>query len=144
MIGASTLATQIEKFRHSPDGRTSSAREKLRQMLSASLRAYQGGAETLAARRLIVVDYLNSVPLSAAPDHGEVLGLDDGLRAWFGADLAAVNRALADESAPATRASPGLQEDPRPHPVSEAALVLPRRGPGGARGLHRQLSAPHD
>ena len=43
MIGASTLATQIEKFRHSPDGRTSSAREKLRQMLSATFRAYQGG-----------------------------------------------------------------------------------------------------
>mgnify|MGYP001171357554 FL=1 len=102
MIGASTLATQIEKFRHSPDGRTSSAREKLRQMLSASLRAYQGGPETLAARRLIVVDYLNSVPLAAAPDHGEVHGLDDGLRAWFGADLAAVNHALADERAPAS------------------------------------------
>ena len=129
VIGASTLATQIEKFRHSPDGRTPSAREKLRQMLSASLRAYQGGPETLAARRLIVVDYLNSVPLAAAPDHGEVHGLDDGLRAWFGADLAAVNRALADESAPATRARPGLQADPRPHPVSETALVLPRRGP---------------
>ena len=100
MIGASTLATQIEKFRHSPEGRTASAREKLRQMLSASLRAYRGGPETLAARRLIVVDYLNSVPLAAAPDHGEVHGLDDGLRAWFGADLAAANRALADEGAP--------------------------------------------
>jgi membrane peptidoglycan carboxypeptidase len=102
VIGASTLATQMEKFRHSPDGRTASAREKLRQMLSASLRAYQAGPETLAARRLIVVDYLNSVPLAAAPDQGEVHGLDDGLRAWFGADLAAVNRALADESAPAS------------------------------------------
>src|SRR6266508_5225044 len=39
-IGASTLATQIEKFRHSPEGRTRSAGEKFRQMLSASLRAY--------------------------------------------------------------------------------------------------------
>ena len=144
VIGASTLATQIEKFRHSPDGRTASAREKLRQMLSASLRAYQGGPETLAARRLIVVDYLNSVPLAAAPGHGEVHGLDDGLRAWFGADLAAVNRALADERAPASVARPGLQADPRPDPVSATALVLPRRGPAGARGLHRQLSAPHE
>ncbi len=98
MIGASTLATQIEKFRHSPDGRTISAREKLRQMLSASLRAYQGGPETLAARRRIVVDYINSVPLAAAPDFGEVHGLDDGLRAWFGADLAEVDRALAEET----------------------------------------------
>ena len=41
--GGSTLATQIEKFRHSPEGITSSPREKLRQMLSASLRAYHGG-----------------------------------------------------------------------------------------------------
>jgi len=102
VIGASTLATQIEKFRHSPEGRTSSAREKLRQMLSASLRAYQDGAQTLSARRRIVADYLNSVPLAATPEHGEVHGLDDGLRAWYGADLAEVNRALADESAPAS------------------------------------------
>lgn len=99
VIGASTLATQIEKFRHSPEGRTASAREKLRQMLSATLRAYRLGPETLAARRLIVVDYLNSMPLAAAPDFGEVHGLDDGLHAWFGADLAATNRALADERA---------------------------------------------
>ncbi|XLM21954.1 transglycosylase domain-containing protein, partial [Chromobacterium piscinae] len=34
--GGSTLATQIEKFRHSPGGRTGSPKEKLRQMLSAS------------------------------------------------------------------------------------------------------------
>ena len=102
VIGASTLATQIEKFRHSPDGRTPSAREKLRQMLSASLRAYQEGARTLPARRRIVVDYLNSVPLAATPEHGEVHGLDDGLRAWYAADLAEVNRALAEESAPAS------------------------------------------
>jgi len=95
-IGASTLATQIEKFRHSPEGRTASAREKLRQMLSASLRAYQDGPRTLAARRRIVVDYLNSVPLAATPEFGEVHGLDDGLRAWFGADLAEVNRVLAE------------------------------------------------
>ncbi len=39
----------------------------------------EAARETLAARRLIVVDYLNSVPLAAAPDHGEVHGLDDGL-----------------------------------------------------------------
>src|SRR5262245_37247367 len=38
--GASTLATQIEKYRHSREGRTDSGREKLRQMMSASLRAY--------------------------------------------------------------------------------------------------------
>ncbi len=41
--GASTLATQIEKFRHSPDGRTPGVVEKLRQMASASARAYRDG-----------------------------------------------------------------------------------------------------
>ena len=37
--GGSTLATQLEKYRHSPDGLTLSAGEKLRQMFSASVRA---------------------------------------------------------------------------------------------------------
>jgi membrane peptidoglycan carboxypeptidase len=92
--GGSTLATQIEKFRHSPEGITSSPREKLRQMLSASLRAYRGGDFTLAARRQIVVDYLNGVPLSAVPGGGEVIGLGDGLAAWYGANFDDVNRRL--------------------------------------------------
>lgn len=56
--GGSTLATQIEKFRHSPGGRTHGAGDKLRQMVSASLRAYLDGEETLAARRRIVRDSL--------------------------------------------------------------------------------------
>src|SRR5262249_22855605 len=99
-IGASTLATQIEKFRHSREGRTRSAREKLRQMLSASLRAYQGGTRTLVARRQIVVDYLNSTPLAAAPGYGEVLGLGDGLWAWFGMELDATSRLLAADVSP--------------------------------------------
>ncbi len=95
VIGASTLATQLEKFRHSREGRTRSAGEKLRQMLSASLRAYQGGIRTLPARRHIVVDYLNSLPLAAVPGRGEVLGLGDGLLAWYGADFEETNRLLA-------------------------------------------------
>ncbi len=37
--GGSTLATQFEKYRHLPEGRTDTAKEKLRQMASASLRA---------------------------------------------------------------------------------------------------------
>jgi hypothetical protein len=49
--GGSTLATQIEKFRHSPQGLTSPPIEKLRQMASASLRAYQDGENTTGARR---------------------------------------------------------------------------------------------
>src|SRR6185295_5664927 len=92
--GGSTLATQIEKFRHSPEGITSSPREKLRQMLSASLRAYRDGELSMAARRQIVVDYVNGVPLSAVPGGGEVIGLGDGLAAWYGASFEEMNRAL--------------------------------------------------
>jgi len=92
--GGSTLATQIEKFRHSPEGLTATPAEKLRQMVSASLRAYREGEETLAARRQIVVDYLNTVPLSALAGYGEVNGLGDGLWVWFGADFDEVNRLL--------------------------------------------------
>lgn len=93
--GGSTLATQIEKYRHSPGGITHDAREKLRQMASASVRAYQQGADTLPARRQLVLDYLNTVPLSAAPRHGEVHGLGDGLWVWFGTDFGRAKAALA-------------------------------------------------
>ncbi|MDD0842855.1 transglycosylase domain-containing protein [Pseudomonas sp. Gutcm_11s] len=107
--GGSTLATQLEKYRHSPDGLTLSAMEKLRQMISASVRAYRAGPETLAARQRIVRDYLNSVPLSAAPGHGEVHGLADGLRVWFGADFARINALLDPARTPqARRAERGL------------------------------------
>jgi membrane peptidoglycan carboxypeptidase len=92
--GGSTLATQIEKYRHSPDGMTLSAGEKLRQLASGSVRAYRGGRDTTAVRREIVRDYLNTVPLSAAPGHGEVHGLADGLRVWFGASFDEVNLLL--------------------------------------------------
>ena len=92
--GGSTLATQIEKYRHSPEGRTESVKEKLRQMASASVRAYLDGENTLPARRLIVVDYLNTVPLGAQSGFGEVNGLGDGLWAWYGRDFAEVNRLL--------------------------------------------------
>ncbi|MBD9484704.1 penicillin-binding protein [Pseudomonas sp. PDM14] len=98
--GGSTLATQLEKYRHSPDGLTLSAMEKLRQMVSASVRAYQQGPQSFAARQAIVRDYLNSVPLSAAPGHGEVHGLADGLRVWYGADFAQVNALLDPQRTP--------------------------------------------
>src|SRR4029450_7830919 len=65
--GGSTLATQLEKYRHSPEGRTESGKEKLRQMASASVRAYLEGEDTRATRRRIVLSYLNTVPLSAQP-----------------------------------------------------------------------------
>ncbi|MDH5551907.1 MAG: transglycosylase domain-containing protein [Nitrosomonas sp.] len=94
-VGGSTLATQVEKFRHSPDGITLSAKEKLRQMISASVRAYQDGPKTLEARQDIVLAYLNSVPLSGAPGYGEVNGIGDGLWVWYGADFNNVSRLLA-------------------------------------------------
>ena len=103
--GGSTLATQIEKFRHSPGGRTRNSADKLRQMVSASLRAYQDGEGTLAARQRIILDYLNSVPLAGLAGYGEVNGLGDGLWAWYGRDFAGANRVLADPAAdPAERA----------------------------------------
>ena len=94
-MGGSTLATQIEKYRHSSDGITSSIQEKLKQMASATVRAYQGGPNTMQARNSLVQSYLNTVPLSAAPGHGEVNGLGDGLWVWFGADFDETNRLLS-------------------------------------------------
>jgi len=101
--GASTLATQLEKLRHSTEGRTRSTREKLLQMEAAALRGYLSGENTEAARRQIVVDYVNSVPLAAIAGHGEVTGLSDGLWAWYGADPDEVNRLLTSDSAPVAR-----------------------------------------
>ncbi|RON16928.1 transglycosylase domain-containing protein [Pseudomonas frederiksbergensis] len=109
--GGSTLATQLEKYRHSPDGLTMSGAEKIRQMISASVRAYQAGPETLQARQNVVRDYLNSVPLSAVPGHGEVHGMAEGLRVWYGADFNKANERLA---------SP----DTDPKSLSEKGLAL--------------------
>jgi len=107
--GGSTLATQLEKYRHSPDGLTVSGAEKIRQMISASVRAYQGGPDTTEARQRIVRDYLNSVPLSAVPGHGEVHGMAEGLRVWYGADFDQVNQALnATATDPESMAARGL------------------------------------
>ncbi|TDR56631.1 membrane peptidoglycan carboxypeptidase [Halomonas ventosae] len=107
--GGSTLATQVEKYRHSPDGLTASPMEKLRQMVSASVRGYRHGPQTLAARQDVALDYLNSVPLSAAPGYGEVHGLGDGLWVWFGADFDDVNRLLVPTfNAPDSLAAQGL------------------------------------
>ena len=69
--------------------------EKLRQMGTASLRAYLDGANTLPMRRKTVMAYLNTVPLAAAPRFGEVNGVGDGLWAWYGLDFAEINRTLA-------------------------------------------------
>jgi membrane peptidoglycan carboxypeptidase len=103
--GGSTLAVQLEKLRHSPEGRTASVTEKGRQIVSASLRSYLDGANTLEARRRLVTEYLNSMPLGAVAGHGEVIGLGDGLQTWYGLDAEAVNRTLMQ--ADSDRASDG-------------------------------------
>ena len=87
VAGGSTLATQIEKYRHSPEGRTGSLQDKMIQMASATLRAYRDGEDTTKARRQIVLDYLNTVPLSAKPGYGEVNGIGDGMWVWYGRDF---------------------------------------------------------
>lgn len=96
--GGSTLATQIEKYRHSPGGRTKAPLEKLRQMASASVRSYLNGEDTTAVRQQLVVDYVNTVPLGARAGFGETNGVGDGLWAWYGRDFKQVNLLLADNS----------------------------------------------
>jgi membrane peptidoglycan carboxypeptidase len=56
-----------------------------------------------------VLDYLNSVPLSAAPGYGEVNGLGDGLQVWFNADFDTVNQLLTkDAGSPSELAAQGV------------------------------------
>lgn len=93
-MGGSTLATQTEKFRHSDNGITSSIKDKLIQMASASVRAYRFGEDTSDYRKQLVLDYVNSVPLSAAPGAGEVNGLGDGMFVWYGTDFDELNNLL--------------------------------------------------
>lgn len=98
--GGSTLATQIEKYRHSPEGRTGTVADKLQQMVSASLRAYLHGEDTTRARQQVVTHYLNTMPLAAKSGFGEVHGLGDGLWAWYGRDLPEVLRILQKVQSP--------------------------------------------
>ncbi len=96
-MGGSTLATQTEKFRHSDSGITSSVKDKLIQMASASVRAYRNGEDTTEYRKQLVLDYVNSVPLSAAPGAGEVNGLGDGMFIWYGTEFDEMNRLLTQK-----------------------------------------------
>ena len=83
-MGGSTLATQTLKFRHSPRGRTKGPLDKIKQMIGASLWAYHKGTNTVAIRKEIVREYLNGIPLGAAPGYGEINGIGTGMWAWYG------------------------------------------------------------
>ena len=85
--GGSTLATQLEKYRYSSDGKTLSPLDKLRQIVAASLKVYQEGSDTRPARKRIILDYINTMPLAAVPSYGEIYGLGEGLNAWFNVDV---------------------------------------------------------
>ncbi len=101
-FGGSTLAIQIEKYRHSPEGRTTNVLEKLRQIVTASVRAYSYGPDTGQARRKIVVDYVNSTPLAGSAGFGEIIGIGDGLWSWYGTNFRAATRILRDRPASET------------------------------------------
>jgi len=103
-VGGSTLATQIVKFRHSDEGRTKEPADKIKQMIGASLWSYRQGPNTMAVRKDIVRDYLNEMPLGAAPGYGAINGLGTGMWSWFGKDLRQVAADFAlDESKPDDR-----------------------------------------
>ncbi|WP_333608081.1 transglycosylase domain-containing protein [Arsukibacterium sp.] len=103
--GGSTLATQIEKYQHSAQGFTSGFGDKFKQLVSASSRAYLNGRDTQHSRRQIILHYLNTVPLAATPQLGEVHGLGEGPQAWFNANPAQVNQLLMQ---PQSSAEQGL------------------------------------
>lgn len=136
--GGSTLATQIEKYRHTPQGFTTDITDKFRQLVSASVRAYSNATNTIDARRQLALDYINTVPLAATSAHGEVHGLGDGLQAWFAADPASVNRLL---------------KQPAPHSIEQAvalrqviALFIAQRRPSyyllqGRKDLEQLVSS---
>jgi membrane peptidoglycan carboxypeptidase len=124
--GASTLVTQIEKYRHSPDGRTASAKEKLQQMESASIRAYMHGESNLPTRRQTVVAYLNTVPLTAKAGYGEINGLGDGMWAWYGRDFSEINALLKNDA----NSSEGQQLQQLAQTYKEAlSLMIAQRRP---------------
>ena len=123
--GGSTLATQIEKYRHSPEGLTRTVGDKLRQMASASLRVYLDGEDTANARRRIVYEYVNTVPLSAAGGVGEINGIGDGMWAWYGVEFERLNQTLrADEVGEGLAAKAWMFK----HALS---LIIAQRRPSG-------------
>lgn len=106
--GASTLATQTVKFRHSPHGRTPDVREKLRQMVTAAIDAYRHGPDTLTTRQNIVATYLDAEPLGSRRGYGEIIGVPEALWRWYGTDPDTARRVLSAPAAtPAALARKG-------------------------------------
>lgn len=138
--GGSTLATQIEKFRHSEEGLTASYGDKFQQMMSASVRAYLDGERTLDDQKRIVRTYLNAVPLSAVEGFGEVFGVGDGLRAWFETDFERANRLLERASDTGTRATTDtLDAEARVYRQVLSLIIAQRRPSHFLRGGREQL-----
>jgi membrane peptidoglycan carboxypeptidase len=123
--GASTLATQLEKFRHSPEGRTPGVGEKLRQMITASAHGYLDGPNTLGERRHIMTAYLNSEPLGSRPGYGEIIGVPEALWLWYGTDLG-----VADQVLTAPAASPAALTHKGAIYRQVLSLLLAGRRPG--------------
>ena len=131
--GASTLATQIEKYRHSPAGRTEGVSEKMWQMATATARAYMDGPETISAQRRIVTTYLDSTPLGSRPGYGEVIGFGDGMLAWFGVGFAEANRLLS------LRAGSAAEAERRAQVYKQAlSLLIAQRRPSYYLNAGRQ------
>ena len=140
--GGSTLATQLEKLRHSPEGRTvGAAREAEADVHGGGARVPRRPREPALAPR--GGGRLHQLRCRSRRCRGAARSraCGDGLEAWFGPDFDAVNRLLLDARtpspprrglayracSPAARAAPS---DPRP-----------RRRPRRARGRIEQLPA---
>src|SRR2546430_8382738 len=77
---------------------------------------------TLSLHDALPITYLNATPLSSFPGYGEVIGLPDALRVWFGTDFAEANQVLA--SSPKSR--PELARKGEIYPQVLALLLAER------------------
>ena len=117
----------------------------MRQMYSATLRAYANGPDTTGPRRRIVLEYLNTVPFAAAP----------GIRRSDRARRRAVGVVTAPTSTRSTRScrnpprsgralkeqGHGLPPGAEPADRPAAPDLFPRPRTRAARRAHRQLPA---
>ena len=98
-----------------------------------------------------MLDYLNTVPLAAAVDYGEVTGIGDGLWAWYGADFQHVNELLRR---PPAKEELILKEQAKAYRQVLSLLIAQRRPthfllPGGREHLatltdsYLRLTAAH-